>query len=190
MQLVGKCGAVAREVLKHGPEDQAGDWIEIAGEGIAAEPQRLQRDRATTRERIDDERRLFRMCRLYQTASSIEKCSAGGVVPIGEVANEPEQCLAQLLIAMSKPSRHRLQELARFDLEIFRAMGIARVGQEQRQEHCPAGRERSACPPQVQCRGVAVAYRFLSGGVLRDNGNRKVDLGEALALARDQRPGL
>ena len=87
-QFVGETRTVARDVLQHRFQDQAGDGVQIARKGVAAEPQRFQRDRAAAREGIDDERRLVRMCGLDEAAPDLEIRRIGGMVPIREVADE------------------------------------------------------------------------------------------------------
>ena len=75
-QFVGKSGAVARDVLQHRLEDQAGDGVQVAGKGVAAEPQRLQRNRTAASEGINYERRFFRMCRLRRGRAQSRESAA------------------------------------------------------------------------------------------------------------------
>ena len=56
------------DVFKYYLEDQAGNRVEIARKRLAAEPQRLQWNRATAGKRIDNERRFFGITCLYEPA--------------------------------------------------------------------------------------------------------------------------
>ena len=60
-QLICEPRPMARDAIKHYLEDQAGNRVEVAGEGLAAEPQRLERDGATASEWVHDQGRLLQM---------------------------------------------------------------------------------------------------------------------------------
>ena len=51
-EFIGQTGAVPRDVFQHHLEDQAGDRVEVAREGVAAQPQGLQRDGTTPGEGV------------------------------------------------------------------------------------------------------------------------------------------
>jgi len=84
---------------------------------------------------------------------------------------------------LSRPdvTLHTGKQFACLRLEVGRAVFVARVGQQQREQHRPACGERSPRPPRVQRRRMAVSDRLLACGVLRDRGDGEVDFGETFA---------
>jgi hypothetical protein len=182
-QLTGEPVAVSRYILQHCLEDHARHWIEVAGVRLAAEPQRLQWDGATACERIDDYRRIA-MRRTNERARRRQIICIVGAIPIGDVANETQECVAQpCIVAVARPAHVRqiTQCGPRVGAKCAGAIVIGWIRQKQRQQHRARGRERPACPPQMQRRRVPVPYRFLARG----GGDREIDLGEALAGGRD-----
>ena len=85
------------DVLQHDLVEQHGHGVEVAGEGVGADAESFERDRAAAGERIDDERpgaglaaECF-VCGLRQSAAGVEVLGDGRVVPVGEVGDEVEQ---------------------------------------------------------------------------------------------------
>ncbi len=183
-KIIGQSGAMPRDVLQHHLEDQARHGVQIGRERLAPEPQRLQRDRSAACEPVHYQRRLLTVRRLHQVAPHLQVGRMRRHVPVGERADEPEQRLLQLRIVLRRLP-NGAQDLCRLPFEPLRTMRVARVRQQQRQQYCPARRQRPARPPQMQRRRMPVADRFLPRRVLRHNGDGKVHLGQALALARD-----
>ena len=152
-QLVGQPRAVAGDVLQHHLEDQAGHRVQVAGEGLAAQPQGLQRDRAAARERVHHQGRLRAVRRPHQRPGRIEPDTVCRKVPVGEVGDELEQDPPQALIRLDglsppiRPPVHPQEDPPRLPLERLRAMRVARVRQQQRHQHRPRGRQRPPRPP-------------------------------------------
>ena len=76
------------DVFQHDFEDETCHWVEVAGERIASESQRLQGDGSAACERIDDQGRLLRMRCANQCACGVQIVLFGRVVPVGEVRDE------------------------------------------------------------------------------------------------------
>jgi len=132
-QLVGQFRAVARDVLQHHLEDEAGHRVEVAGESLAAQAQRLQRDRAAARERIHHQRRLLAVGGGDKRTPHIEEGRVGRVIPVGEIGDEFQESAAEVRIGLAAPAAHRGQQLARRFLESDGTVLIAGVGKKQRQ---------------------------------------------------------
>jgi hypothetical protein len=181
-QLLRQLRPVTRGVFERHLEDQACDRVEIGSERLAADVQRLERNRAAAGERVHHQRRLVGIRRLHQSLGDLQIGAPGGVVPVGEVRDEAQQRVPQILVGLSRIGpAHVAQALARLDLEPGGAQGIARVGPEQRQQYRAARGERPPRPPQVQRGGVPVPDRLLPGRVPAHLRDGEVDLGEALA---------
>ena len=175
---------MARDVLQHHLEDQAGHGVQVARERLAAEPERLQRDRPAARERVHHQGRVLLVGGLHEAPAHLQVGRMRRHVPIGERPDEPQQRLPQFLVALRRLP-HGAQDLSRLPLERLRAAGVARVRQQQRQQHRSAGCQRPPRPPQMQRRRMPVANRLLPRRVLRHDGDREVDFGKALALSGD-----
>ena len=175
---------MARDVFQHHLENQAGHRIQVAGEGLAAEPQRLQRNRTPSRKRIHHQGRLFAMRRLYERPAHVEMGAVCSVSPVGEVGDEGQQSPPQFRVTRRRLP-HRAQNLSRLPLELVRAVLVARVRQQQGEQDRPRGGQRPPRPPQVQGAGMPVANRLLPRRVPGNLGYGKVHLGKALALAWD-----
>ena len=77
------------DVFQHYLEDEAGDGVEVAGEGLAAEAQCFERDGSATREGVDHQRGVSSgMRRANECAPGVQVLLFRGVVPIGEVGDE------------------------------------------------------------------------------------------------------
>lgn len=146
-QLLGELWPVARNVLEHHLEDQAGDGVQVARERLAPEPQRLERDRTAPRERVHDQRRLIAMRRPHQRTTHLEIGTLCCVIPVREIPDELEQRLAQVLVRRADPAQNLRQHLPRLRLELRRAERIAWVWPQQREQHRPARSQRPPRPP-------------------------------------------
>ena len=133
-QFLGQPRPVPRNVLQHHLENQARHRIQIAGERLAAQPQRLQRNRTPARKRVHHERRLLAMRRLHQRPTHVEMGAIRSIVPIGEVGDERQQPLPQFRV-IRRRLPHRAQNLPRLLLKVFWTVFVARVRQQQRQPH-------------------------------------------------------
>lgn len=58
-QFLGKLRPMVRDIFQHDLEDEAGHWVQVAGESIAAQPQGRERYRPTAREGVYYKRRLI-----------------------------------------------------------------------------------------------------------------------------------
>ena len=144
---------MARDVLQHYLQDQARHRVEVTGERLAAEPKRLERNRASTRERVHHQRRLLRVRGLDEAAADLQVARVAGVVPIGEVPDELQQHGPQPLIGLRElgptlgPPAHREQQLPRAGLELRWAVLVTGVRQQQPHQYRSARRQRSPGPP-------------------------------------------
>jgi len=120
-----------RDILEHHLEDQARHRVEVAGEGLAADAQSFEGNRAATGERIDHQRRLLRIGRPHQCAANLQVLGMCRQVPVGEVRDEFEQRFPQVFIRRTGRALHGWKQLPRLALELRRATRIARVGPEQ-----------------------------------------------------------
>ena len=130
---------------------------------------------------------------LHQRAAGIEVRTVRGVVPIGEAGDEPEEGPPQPLVRRDRrrpslgPPVHGEEGLPGRLPEPLRAMRVAGVRQQQRQQHRPRRRQRAARPPEMQGRRMAVADRLLPRRFPRHLGDREIHLRQPLARARDHR---
>ncbi len=177
---------MTRDVLQHHLEDQAGDRVEVAGERIAAKAQGFEWNRAAAGKGVDHERRLATVGRSYKGTTGLEIGRLGGVVPIGEVADELEQALAEIRVRWALVTSDMGEQWPCCLLEGSRAVFVAGIWQEQREQHGTARCQRASRPPKVQSGRVAVADGFLACSMAGDFGDREVNLRKALALAQDQ----
>ena len=142
-QFVGQSRPVARDVLQHPLGDQAGDRVEIAGEGDGAEAQRLKRDRVAAYERVHNQRWLRAVGNLHHRPFCIHVGESGRVVPIGEIGDQrqdrPPQAPARLdrRRTVLRPSVHGEQDAPGVVLEHHRTIGTARTWQQQCHRHRP-----------------------------------------------------
>ena len=145
-QFLGELRPVARDVLQHHLEDQAGHGIQVAGEGLAAQPQRLQRDRAAPGERVHHQRRFLAMRRLDQSPAHLQVYRMVGIVPVGEVADELEQGLAQVFIFRADCSQKARQQFPGLLLEILGAVS-GRPGPAKATPRASPGKPPAAAAP-------------------------------------------
>lgn len=100
---MGEALPVLRDVLQHNLVEEHGDWVQVGRERICPNPKRLQRDRATTGEWIDDERTRSRLAAkrlvrcLHECAGGFQIVLIRRVVPIRKVSDEIEQRCAQVV---------------------------------------------------------------------------------------------
>ena len=119
----------------------------------------------------------------HQLAADAQVGRVRRQVPVGELADEPEQRLAQLGV-IRRRLPHRAQDGGRLPLEGVRAVRVERIGQQQGQQHGARGGERAPRPPEMERGRMPVADRLLPRRVPGHLGDRKVDLGQPPA-----RPG-
>ena len=154
-QLVCQLRTVARNVFQHHLEDQAGHWIQVAGERLAAHAQRFQRNRAAARKWIHYQGRFSAMRCFHQSATRLQIGRGGGQVPVGEVRDELEQNAPQSFVRLDGvrpspwPSVHAEQNASRLVLERRRTVRVAWIRQQERHQHRPRGRQRPSCPPRM-----------------------------------------
>ena len=154
-QIIGQSWASAGNVLKQHLEDQAGDRIQVAGKGLAAQSQRLQGDRPAAGEWVYHQWRFFppppsTVRGLHKSAAHAEIVGMGGQVPIGEVRDEAQQCASQAHIVRPRIAvRNRRKQPACLRLERLRAVSVARIRPKQREQDRPAGGQWSPRPPMV-----------------------------------------
>lgn len=126
---------MTRDVLQHHLEDQAGDGVEIASERIAAKSQGLKGNRTATGEGVDHERRLAIVGRSHKGTASFEVGGLGRMVPIGEVADELEQALAEIRVRWALVTSDMGEQWPCRLLEGSRAVFVAGIWQEQSEQH-------------------------------------------------------
>ena len=95
-KLLRQLRTLPGNVFEHHFQDQTGDRIEVAREGVTSEPERLQRNRSAAGEWIDDERRFFSVRRFHQSPAHFEIARISGKVPIREIADELENRFTQI----------------------------------------------------------------------------------------------
>src|SRR5260370_40870580 len=105
-KLVGEFRAVTWDVFEHDLENQTCDRVEIAREGVASQPERLQRNRSATCEGIDHQRRFVSMRRLHQSPSNLEVAPIRGQIPIRKITDELEKLLATIDVLRSRLALH------------------------------------------------------------------------------------
>jgi hypothetical protein len=86
--------SAARDVLQENLENQAGNWIQVAGEGFASDPQRFERYGATPGERVYYEGRFLPMRGSHQAAADLQVSAVSCGVPVREAPDECQQRLA------------------------------------------------------------------------------------------------
>ena len=122
---------MAGDVLKQCPENETGDWVEIAGKGITVEAQRFKGDSATTGKGIHHQRRFTWMGGIDEGTACIEIGRYRRVVPDSEVGDEAHQRAAQatigcyLVLPFGWPAMHRQQSLTSSFLEAVWALRVA-----------------------------------------------------------------
>ena len=132
--VVRQAAAEALRVLAGRLEDQEGDRVQVECVRVAPETKGFERNRAATREAVEDAGRLV------ATAADVS-------------SRLPHDVLR------STPLTQRLQESV-LALAFIRGLRCA----DQRGVDCrPAGHERAPCPPQVQGRDVAFRPRLARG---------------------------
>ena len=114
------------------------------------------------------------MGRAHEVPPHVQVDLVRGHVPVGECADEPQERLAEFHVVGWRLT-HFAQDFPRLLLERARAVLVAGIRQQKRQEHGTTRRQRAARPPQMQGRGMAVADRFLARRVLRHDGDGKID---------------
>jgi hypothetical protein len=89
------------------------------------------------REWIHNKRRLFAMRRANQPTSHFEEYRIGRIVPVGEVADEAQDFLAQLNVSRARRSLKRIQDGSHTQLETFGAAGNSKAINMARQAAAP-----------------------------------------------------
>ncbi len=89
-QFLSQFRSVAGDVLQHDLEDQAGNRVQVAGKGLAAEPQGFQGNRAAAGEGVHHQRRLVTMRRLDQFPRGLNPVLVVSHVPVGKLGDEVE----------------------------------------------------------------------------------------------------
>jgi len=69
--------------------------VQVAGERLAADAQRFQRNRASAGERVHYQGRLLRISGANQPAGDLQVRRVGGVVPVGKAADELQKLLPE-----------------------------------------------------------------------------------------------
>lgn len=161
-----------RRDLDEGLVDERGDRVEVGGVRLQPEALRLQRDGPAAGERVEDRRRVAAGRAEDLLVGLAEQHLVGGVLPHDHPLDEPEQPLPLLRLRLlggelPRPGRRVVDQLG--------------------EQHGPARGERSACPPQVQGRRVAVADRLLAGGRAVDRLQRQRHLDELPPARRRRR---
>lgn len=192
-ELVGELRAVARDELQLHLVEQHGDGVEVARDRLGPDAHRLQRDRPASGEGVEDNGRAARVAAkglvggLHQRAGGGEVHAVGAVVPVGEVADELQQRVPQVLGVVPVPAlaAHRVTKRLEFALRRVakrgRAQRVGGVGPERGEDDRATRGQRPTRPPQVQRGDVPVAEGLLPAGVVGDDADREVDLDEALA---------
>ncbi len=173
------------DVLEHDLDDQAGDGVQIAREGLAAEPQCLERDRTAAGEGIHHQRCLLRISRLHQRPAHSRYVRLAERSQFAKSAMNRSSALRRSSSVLPGWHPHRGQEPAGLRLELSRAERIARVRQEKPEEHRPTRRQRPPRPPEVEGAWVPVPDRLLPRRVPRHLRDRKIALRQAFAFFRD-----
>jgi hypothetical protein len=130
--------------------DEDCDRVEIASVGDEAEALGFEGDRSAAAERVEDLREAVAAGASDLLAGLLEDLLVLGGFPGYEPFDQAEEPLTFLVLGF-------------FGREAI-GMGGGVVN-ELSEKHGPACRERTACPPQVERRGVSVANRLLSGGL-------------------------
>jgi hypothetical protein len=139
---------VPRDFLKHDPEDETGNWVEVACEGIATESQRFQRNRSSPCERVYYQRRLGAARRLHQRAADLKIRAIRAAIPVCKIAYELEQRFSQILVCSTRFTAADLwQEIPGLLFELHRTKRIDRVRPKKPEQHSPARRQRPPSPP-------------------------------------------
>ena len=125
-------------------------------------------------------RPLFAVGGLHKFAPHLQVGRMRRHVPVGERPDEPQQRLPQLVVVLRRLP-HGAQGLSRLPLEWLWTAHVARIRQQQCQQHHAAGRQRPTRPPEMQRRRMPVADRLFPRRVLRHQCDRKVDFSETLA---------
>jgi hypothetical protein len=120
---------MSRNVFEQDFQYEACDRVQVARERVAAQPERLKRNGATTRKRIDNERRLICVGCLKQPTPDFQVPWIGGKVPTRKIADEPEQRLLKVRIMWPRFALDCGEQYSRFVFEVARAALVARVGQ-------------------------------------------------------------
>src|SRR5262245_26797177 len=107
------------------------------------------------------------------------------MVPVGKLGDESQKVLAQVLVRGTGCSSNLREQLPRLRLELQRAGTIAGVRKQQRGQNSAGRCQRPSCPRQMQCIRMAVANVLLACGMFAYRRDRKVDLGQSLAIFRD-----
>ena len=172
--LSGKLPRVVQCAL----EDEPGDRVDVHRRHLAAEPHRLQRDRASTGKRIQH---LGRAAAI-RLANFLPEPVEIGAVLAPPMENPADGLLLHLLRSppadllpldlLDDVTGHPFQDL----LALFR---VTRVEQQRRNERRPARRQRPPGRPDMQRRDVPVPNVLLVDRVERDLLDRKRDLDQA-----------
>ena len=147
--LVGEAGWQLDERLG----DEHRDRVEVASVSDEAEALCFEGDRPAAAEGVEDLRDCVAAGALDLLARLAEDPLVLGGFPWDESFDQPDQPLTFLVLGL-------------FGWEAI-GMGGG-VVDELSEKHGPACRERTACPPQVERRGVSAADRLLSGGFAVD----------------------
>ena len=162
-------------------EDEPRHGVEVGSHGFAAEPHRLQGDRAAARERVENTWRAAAEGRLDLVSKRADACfrvpSVAGAALAPPVQNA---ALGGLLHSPATGVGGPLHHLSRHPAEHVPArLGSARIGQQGRQQRRPTGRQGTPRRPDVQRGNVAVTNALLVNRVQRDLLQREGGFDEA-----------
>jgi len=168
--------------------------VEVGGERIRTDPQRLKGDRTAAGEGVHHERPGARLAAEGnvggpgQGPGGREVALVGGVVPVRKVGDEVQERppehreVGEIVVGRIKRIPEPVHLLRGGDDELLRAERVGRVRPERRAEHRPAGGERPARPPDVERGDVAVADGFLAPGMFGYLFYWKVDFDESFGV--------
>ena len=89
------------------------------------------------------------------------------------------------IVLVKHDSGKAAEQTTRLLLEISGTVHIARVRQEQREQHGATRSEQSARPPKMKRARMPMADGFLPRGMAADDRNRKIHLRQPLTFFRD-----
>jgi hypothetical protein len=99
----------------------------------------------------------------YEAPSYFEVIPVGGKIPVREVADKLKQPLLKANITMFSLTLDPSQKGTRLLVKLRRTVHIARVRQEQREQHRAARGQRSPRPPEMKRARMPMPDGLLSG---------------------------
>ena len=174
--------------------DKNRDGIEVRAVGAEAQALRLQRDRAAAAERVVDGGRVGLEI-VQDCATVVARRRLLAEAPGDGAGDFPARRIEDLLVVGGFPGHHELDDpVQALALRFLGLLGREAVGpggrvvHQLRKQHRPARRQRSARPPKVQRRRMAVADRLFARGGGVDRLQRDRDFDEFLADGQDVFP--